>query len=162
MKQRVPHSIWTNWIHYLACGFGSGAAPWAPGTMGTIVAVPLYYLVAGLSFVPYLILTIILFVVGTWLCDITARDFGVHDHASIVWDEFVGYFITMLAMPPRWYWIILGFCLFRLFDIWKPWPIGLLDKKVKGGLGIMLDDVLAGIYALIIIHGIYWVMGGPI
>jgi phosphatidylglycerophosphatase A len=140
----------TNPVHLLAFGFGSGLSPRAPGTMGTIVAVPLYLLMAAfLSPHVYLGLIIVSFVIGIYLCGRTAKDLGVHDHGGIVWDEFVGYWITMFMVPLSWYGVLAGFILFRLFDILKPFPIGWLDSKVKGGLGIMLDDVLAGVYAAI-------------
>ena len=94
---------------------------------------------------------------GFWLCGKTAKDLGVHDHPGIVWDEIVGFLITMYLVPLNWAWILTGFLLFRVFDILKPWPIRLIDQKVEGGIGIMLDDVLAGIYAWtvlqIIIYG---------
>jgi phosphatidylglycerophosphatase A len=93
-----------------------------------------------------------LFSGGIYLCEVTARDLGVHDHSGIVWDEIVGYLITMFFIPFDWRLVILGFLLFRLFDIWKPWPISWLDRKVSGGLGIMLDDLLAGVYALIMLQ----------
>lgn len=140
----------SNPVHLLAFGFGSGLSPRAPGTMGTIVAVPLYLLMAAfLSPYVYLGLIIASFVIGIYLCGRTAKDLGVHDHGGIVWDEFVGYWITMFMVPVTWYWVLSGFILFRLFDILKPFPIGWLDKKVEGGVGIMLDDVLAGVYAAI-------------
>ncbi|MDC1527605.1 phosphatidylglycerophosphatase A [Gammaproteobacteria bacterium] len=139
-----------NPVHLLAFGFGSGLSPRAPGTMGTIVAVPLYLLMATfLSQYAYLGLILVSFVIGIYLCGRTAKDLGVHDHGGIVWDEFVGYWITMFMVPLTWYWVLAGFMLFRLFDILKPFPIGWLDRKVEGGLGIMLDDVLAGVYAAI-------------
>ena len=83
---------------------------------------------------------------------------GVHDHSGIVWDEFAGFFVTMIAAPAGWLWIFIGFTLFRLFDIWKPWPVSWLDKKVEGGLGIMVDDIVAGFYALICIQLIQYVL----
>lgn len=139
-------------IHFLAFGFGSGLSPMAPGTVGTLMAIPLYLLMARLPWMYYLALLALAIVVGVWLCGESARLLGVHDHGGIVWDEFVGFWITMLFVPPEWLWIALGFVLFRLFDIWKPWPIRLIDKQVDGGLGIMLDDILAGIYALLLLH----------
>ncbi len=140
----------SNPVHLLAFGFGSGLSPRAPGTMGTIVAVPLYLLMVHfLSPYSYLALIIVTFVIGIYLCGRTAKDLGVHDHGGIVWDEFVGYWITMFMVPLTWYWVLAGFILFRLFDILKPFPIGWLDRKVGGGLGIMVDDVLAGAYAAI-------------
>jgi len=140
----------SNPIHLLAFGFGAGLSPRAPGTMGTIVAVFLYLLMAEfLSIYAYLVLIIVSFAIGIYLCGRTAKDLGVHDHGGIVWDEFVGYWITMFMAPVTWYWVLSGFILFRLFDILKPFPIGWLDKKVEGGIGIMLDDVLAGVFAAI-------------
>lgn len=144
---RVAHPA-----HFLALGFGSGLAPWMPGTFGTLAAIPVYLLVAQLSLVYYLVLTAAMFAVGVWLCDVTARDAGVHDHPAIVWDEIVGFLITMLAVPPTWYGVLAGFLLFRLFDILKPWPIRLLDRYVKGGFGIMVDDAVAGLFALPLMH----------
>ena len=95
----------------------------------------------------FALLVLLSFVLGVWLCEVTARNLGVHDHPGIVWDEFVGYWLTMLFAPAGWQWLLLGFILFRIFDIIKPWPIGWIDRRVSGGMGIMLDDVLAGIYA---------------
>jgi len=143
----LPSSIWTDPLLLLACGLGSGAARFAPGTFGTLVAIPLYWFMQPLSILYYGLLTLVLFLVGIGLCGYAARKLGVHDHPGIVWDEVVGYLVTMFMAPAGLLWIILGFALFRLFDIWKPWPIGWLDAKVSGGFGIMIDDVLAGIYA---------------
>ncbi len=145
-------AVWRNPVHFLAFGFGSGLAPKAPGTFGTLVAVPLYLLMTLLPLWGYLLVLVASAVLGIYLCGRTARDMGVHDHPGIVWDEFVGFWITMLLVPTDWYWILAGFVLFRLFDIWKPWPIRVVDQRVEGGLGIMLDDVLAGIYALLVLQ----------
>ena len=144
--------ILSNPIHCLAFGFGSGLAPKAPGTFGTLLAVPLYILLSQLSLLPYILVVVIAFAVGIYLCGRTATDLGVHDHPGIVWDEFVGFWITMIAAPAGWLWVVIGFILFRLFDIWKPWPIRFFDKNVESGLGIMIDDVLAGIYALLVLQ----------
>ncbi len=145
-------------VHWLAFGFGSGLSPKAPGTVGTLAAVPLYLLLAQLSLPLYAALVVAAFLLGIYLCHATAADMGVHDHPGIVWDEFVGYWITMLAAPPGWLWVVLGFALFRLFDVWKPWPISWCDRHVHGGFGIMLDDVLAGLLALICLQAIaLWV-----
>ncbi len=107
---------------------------------------------SGLTLEIYLLITIIAFLVGVFLCDKTARALGVHDHSGIVWDEIVGFLITMVAVPLDWRWIVIGFVLFRLFDILKPWPIKWADQRLTGGFGIMFDDVLAGIFALIVLH----------
>ena len=151
-KKITAKKIFANPVHCLAFGFGSGLAPKAPGTMGTLVAIPLYLLLSPLPLTVYAGLTLLAFVVGIYLCGKTATDLGVHDHPGIVWDEFVGFWITMFAAPAGWGWIVAGFALFRLFDIWKPWPIRFFDKNMETGLGIMVDDVLAGIYALIILQ----------
>lgn len=149
---QAPHSVWRNPIHFLAFGLGSGASPWAPGTAGTLAAIPLFLLLQPLAWPWYVAMLLLTFIVGVYLCGKTSADMGVHDHGGIVWDEFVGYWITMFAAPPGWLWIVVGFVLFRLFDIIKPWPISWVDKQVAGGLGIMLDDVLAGLMALAVLQ----------
>jgi phosphatidylglycerophosphatase A len=136
-----------NPIHLLAFGLGSGLAPKAPGTFGTLAALPFLWPLSLLSLPGYLAVVMLAFLVGVYLCERAARDLGVHDHPGIVWDEFVGLFVTLTAVPLSWQSLLLGFGLFRLFDILKPWPIGWLDRRVGGGLGIMLDDLLAGGYA---------------
>jgi phosphatidylglycerophosphatase A len=145
----TPRSVWRNPVHFAAFGFGSGAAPVAPGTFGTLMAVVLYLLLPAMSPLSYAAFVLASFVLGVWVCGRTARDIGVHDHGGIVWDEFTGYWLTMFMAPPGLVWIVLGFVLFRLFDIVKPWPIRWLDRNVDGGLGVMIDDVLAGLMALV-------------
>ena len=146
------NTVWKNPVHFLAFGFGSGLSPKAPGTTGTIAAIPFFLLMQPLSLPVYLLIVAVACLTGFWLCGKTAEDLGVHDHPGIVWDEFCGFWITMIAAPPGWSWIIIGFILFRIFDVWKPWPIRLLDKKVHGGFGIMIDDVLAGFFSWLIIQ----------
>lgn len=141
-----------NLTHWLAVGFGSGLAPKAPGTFGTVAAIPLVVAMALLPLWGFLLLTALTCLVGIYLCDQTAKDFGQHDHPSIVWDEFAGLMITFIAIPIHWQTLLAGFVLFRIFDIIKPWPISWLDRKVHGGLGIMLDDILAGVMALVGMH----------
>lgn len=148
----IPVALLKNPIHFLSLGFGSGLMPFAPGTFGTLAAIPVYLLIWNLSVVNYSIVVAGLFLLGVFLCQKTSDALGVHDHSGIVFDEFVGFFITMTAVPHDWKWIVIGFVLFRLFDVLKPWPISWLDKKIHGGLGIMLDDVLAGLFALAVIH----------
>lgn len=144
---------WHNhWVHFLAFGFGSGAVPVAPGTFGTLAAIPVYLLLATLPLPLYLLTLAGTFGLGIYLCGQTARDMKAHDHGGIVWDEFVGYWICMTALPLHWGWMIAGFLLFRLFDIAKPFPISWLDRRVKGGLGIMLDDVLAGLFSCLVLQ----------
>lgn len=133
----------------LAFGFGSGLAPKAPGTAGTLAAVPLYLLLTPLSAVGYLAVVLVVALAGIWICGSASRKLGSHDHPGIVWDEFAGFLVTMIPASGSWVSLVAGFVLFRLFDIWKPWPISVADKKVGGGLGIMLDDLLAGIPAAV-------------
>jgi len=145
--------------HLLSLGFGSGLAPRAPGTFGTLVAVPVYLLCAQLPLVTYLSVVVAAFVLGVYLCGRTARALGVHDHPGIVWDEVVGYLLTMAWAPSGWLWVVLGFICFRLFDILKPWPISVLDRSVHGGLGIMIDDALAGVLAAACLVGFARALG---
>lgn len=154
----VPINIVKNPVHFLAFGFGSGLSPYAPGTVGTLVAVPIVWLMQHLSLPLYAMVTVLCFLIGIWLCDKTSKDMNVHDHSGIVWDEFVGLMITMFAAPQGWLWLIVGFFLFRFFDVVKPWPVSIADKKVGGGFGIMVDDVLAGIYAIMVLQGIVWLV----
>ena len=155
MRKTPPRpslSLLRNPVHFLSLGFGSGLFPIAPGTAGTLVAVPVYFLLAGLDIYIYLGVTLLMFGIGIYLCGETSHALGVEDHPAIVWDEIVGYIITMIAVPVKLEWIVAGFLLFRLFDILKPWPIRVLDRSIKGGMGIMLDDVLAGIFAALVLH----------
>ncbi|GAC10670.1 phosphatidylglycerophosphatase A family protein [Paraglaciecola chathamensis] len=142
-----------NPIHFLALGFGSGLAPKAPGTFGTIAAIPLVCLLAySTTLTGYVLVTLLASLIGIWLCGKTAHDMMVHDDSSIVWDEIAGLLITMIAVPLNWQTLLLGFVLFRILDILKPWPISYLDARVHGGFGIMIDDILAGVFALILMH----------
>ncbi len=136
-------------VHFLAFGFASGLAPKAPGTIGTLVAIIPYVFLSQLPLPAYLLVLILSFTLGIYLCGESARLLGVHDHGGIVWDEFVGFWITMLVAPPGVLWMLLGFVLFRLFDILKPFPIDYFDKHLGGGLGIMVDDAIAGSFAWI-------------
>lgn len=139
-------------ILFLAFGFGSGLASRAPGTMGTLAAIPIWLLLAPLATSLYWSLVLIAFVLGIYICGAAAKKLQTHDHPGIVWDEFVGFWVVMPFMPTQGWSLLWGFVLFRLFDIVKPWPIGWLDEKVRGGLGIMLDDVVAAIYAALLVN----------
>lgn len=156
---RISPKLLLNPLHLLSLGFGSGLSPRAPGTCGTLVAVPFYLLLAQLPLHWYLAFVVLSFALGVVLCEYTSRALGVHDHPGIVWDELVGFWITMIAVPAGWLWILAGFVLFRLFDILKPWPVKIADQTLKGGFGIMLDDVLAGIYALLCLQIAVWAIG---
>lgn len=147
MKKSTANFRLSNPVHFLALGFGSGLAPKAPGTFGTLAAVPLFLLMAPLSNPIYLSLLIVMSIAGIYICGKAAEDAGVPDHGAIVWDEFVGLLITMFLMPVTWQTLLVGFVLFRFFDILKPWPISYIDKNCHGGFGIMLDDIVAGIAA---------------
>ncbi|AIN47526.1 phosphatidylglycerophosphatase A [Candidatus Palibaumannia cicadellinicola] len=147
----------SNPLHLLATGFGSGMFYWMPGTVGSLVAILLWFLL--LSFLPWpldLLVVILSIFLGIYVCHHTACDIGVHDHSCIVWDEFIGMWLTLIALPRNdWRWVITGFLLFRFLDIWKPWPISWLDRKVQGGIGIIIDDVVASMIAagiLILLH----------
>jgi phosphatidylglycerophosphatase A len=144
-----------NPIQFLALGFGSGLAPKAPGTFGTLAAVPLFLVMSNLTPVMYALSVLVVCISGIYICGKAASDVGVHDHGAIVWDEFAGFFITMFMIPVTWQSVLVGLILFRLFDIAKPWPISIADKKLTGGFGIMFDDVLAGLLALGIMHLIF-------
>jgi phosphatidylglycerophosphatase A len=139
-------------VQLLAFGFGSGLSPWAPGTLGTVLAIPFYLLIAEANLLQYTVIVVLAAVLGVWICGVASRQLQVHDHPGIVWDEFVGYWITMWALPVTLEWVIAGFVVFRAYDIVKPWPVSLLDRKVGGGLGIMIDDVLAGAMACLTLH----------
>lgn len=136
-------------IHFIAFGFGSGLSPKAPGTVGTLVAIPIYLLMQSYDPWIYAAILIVLSLVGIYIAGESARKLNTHDHGGIVIDEICGYLLTMFMAPAGWVWIIVGFILFRIFDIFKPWPINLADQKVTGGFGIVLDDLIAGVYALL-------------
>lgn len=155
---RVPAAtVFRSPVHLLAFWLGSGLSPKAPGTAGTVAAIPLWLLLQPLqlSLPAYLGLLLVLFAFGCWVCGESARQLGVHDYGGIVFDEVVGFLITCIPLLPAlgwvahpgWWWVLAAFALFRLFDIWKPWPIAWFDRRVGGGLGIMVDDVLAAVYA---------------
>lgn len=141
------------WVHLLATGFGSGLMPKAPGTWGSLVALPIGAICLNyMGFSLFLFFTFCCFLLGCYLCEKTAKDMQVHDHGAIVWDEFVGIFITLLALPTlNLTHLLIAFTVFRIFDIFKPYPIKYFDQKLTNGFGIMIDDVLAGIYAFVVI-----------
>ena len=151
LKAIPPSAVLAGPANFLALGAGLGLAPRAPGTFGTLLGIPLLFLMPP-SLAGYLAVLLVLSVIGVWCCHQCAQDLGVHDHPGIVWDEVVGYLITMIAVPRSALWIVIGFAMFRLFDILKPWPISWIDRQVHGGLGIMLDDMLAALFALACMH----------
>jgi phosphatidylglycerophosphatase A len=138
---------------WIATALGAGLSPKAPGTAGSLVALlPWWFLLRDLSIGWYVAVLIAGFVLGVWACEVCDRRLGMHDQGALVWDEVIGMWITLFAAPPQWWWTVVGFALFRLFDIWKPWPVSWADRGVHGGLGVMLDDVVAGVYALVVLQ----------
>jgi phosphatidylglycerophosphatase A len=138
--------------HFIAFGFGSGLAPIAPGTAGTLAALPLYWLIKPFfGDFEFLVLLGAAFVLGVWACERTGRDLGVADYGGMVWDEIVAFWLVLLLIPGGWLWQAVGFVLFRLFDIVKPPPIDYFDATLKGGLGVMFDDAVAAFYVLLLI-----------
>jgi phosphatidylglycerophosphatase A len=154
---KLTNKVFQDPTYFIAFGFGSGLMPIAPGTWGTAAAIPLYLLIANFSWPIYLFLTIAAFFIGVKVCDKVSQELGVYDYSGIVWDEVVGYLLTMFLAPLNFIWLIMGFVLFRVFDIWKPGPIRFIEKRVQGGLGVMLDDVLAAIPAWVIMQLLIWV-----
>ncbi len=138
--------------HFLALGFGAGLSPKAPGTVGTLVGFPLYWLMAETPF--YWGWMALFLALGVWACGIAGRNLGVHDHGGLVWDEVAAFLLVLPFAPPGLFGFALAFALFRLFDIWKPFPIGWFDARVPGGLGVMLDDVLAAGYSVLCLLGV--------
>jgi phosphatidylglycerophosphatase A len=132
-------------VHVLAFGLGLGLAPVAPGTFGTLLGIPVALALAPLGSAGAMVGTALVFAFGVWLCGRSARALGVHDHPGIVWDEVVGYAIAVLFLPATWAWWLAAFVLFRALDIVKPWPIREIDHSLRGGLGTMLDDAVAGL-----------------
>ena len=152
--------------HLIAFGFGSGLAPKAPGTVGTLLGLPLFWLVAAAApdLPNRIILLVAAFLFGVWACARTGRALGVADHGGIVWDEIVAFALVLLFIPALpftpagWLWIALAFALFRLFAILKPWPISLADARLKNGFGVMFDDLLAAGYAIAALKGLQWLV----
>ena len=143
---------WRNPAHLIAVGFGSGLAPRAPGTFGSLAALAPWWALHFLPIVWYWTAVAFGTALGVYVCGKIARDLRVHDHGAIVWDEFIGLWIALAWLPTGSPWLIAGFLLFRLFDIAKPWPIRWCDKHVHGGLGIMLDDIVAGAATLAVLQ----------
>ncbi len=152
--ERVDLALLATPAGFLALGAGAGLSPRAPGTVGTLLGIPLV-LVMPEQLGPYLGVLLVLSLVGVWCCSVCARMLAVHDHPGIVWDEIVGYAVTMIGAPSGVLPLVLGFVLFRLFDILKPWPISVIDRRVGGGLGIMADDLVAGVLAAVCLQSVW-------
>lgn len=143
--------IWRDPIHFIACGFGAGALP-APGTWGTLLGVLVYLLIHPLPLWLYIIIVLLLNIAGVFLCAKVNKDLKTTDHPAAVWDEIATFPIVMIAVPLTWYWLIIGFLLFRFFDIVKPGPISWIDSHIHGGIGIMLDDIAAALASLLVLQ----------
>ena len=139
-----------NPAHFIAFGFGVGLFPLGPGTLGTVLAFPIYYALAGIvSGVALLGCIVAAVLVGIWVCQVTGRNLGVHDHGGMVWDEVAAFMLVLYFIPPQLVWQVSAFLLFRVFDIFKPPPIRRLDRKIQNGFGVMLDDIVAAFYTLL-------------
>jgi phosphatidylglycerophosphatase A len=158
MKWSADPRLMREPVHLIAFGFGAGLSPWAPGTFGTLIAIPIVLFVMQFGLIAHLVFAVLASLFGIYVCGESARRLDVHDHPGIVWDEIVGFALTMLTVPGNFYWTVAGFTLFRVLDIWKPWPIREADHSLRGGLGIMLDDILAGIFAAAILLGLRMIL----
>ena len=154
----LARTVLTDPVHFLAFGFGTGLAPVAPGTFGSLPGLLLFWLTLDFGLYVQLGIAAALALAGIWLCGESARRIGVHDHGGIVWDEIVGMYVTLLFAPVTWQGFVAAFVLFRVMDIVKPWPIRDLDHRIHGGLGIMLDDLVAALYALALLAFGGWLM----
>lgn len=159
MDKTQLNKVWQRADYFIGFGFGSGLMPIAPGTWGTLAALPLLFLMVGLEHWLYAVIVLASFIIGCQVSDTISRELAVDDYSGIVWDEVVGYMITMFLAPTGLLWMVIGFLLFRFFDIIKPFPIGWVDSKIKGGLGVMLDDVIAGVFAWCGLQLLTWFVG---
>lgn len=146
------------WQHWVATAGGAGLSPKAPGTVGTLAAFPLVWLLGLLPLWQSAGLIVLLCLLGIYVSEVTSRDLAVDDHGGIVIDEVAGFAITMWALPQNAYLFVAGFVLFRLLDITKPWPVRVFDQHVRGGLGVMADDIVAGLLACGILHSVLLVI----
>lgn len=156
--RQLARKVFKSPVHLLAFGFGAGLAPKAPGTVGSLLALPLFCLTRHFDLAAQLGVAAALCVLGVWLCGESAKRLGVHDHGGIVWDEIAGLYLTLTVAPPTLVGWVAAFLLFRFFDIVKPWPIRDLDHRLHGGLGIMLDDLVAALYAASLLAFYRWLM----
>ena len=143
--------VWRHPAHFIAFGGGAGLSPVAPGTVGTLLALPIHYVLAPQLPWIYLAVVVALFGLGVWACAVTGRALGVADHGGMVWDEVVAYLLVLFFVPDGAYWLAFAFLLFRLFDIWKPPPIRYYDRVLKNGFGVMFDDLIAAGYTLLVL-----------
>jgi len=154
----LARTVLTDPVHFVAFGFGTGLAPFAPGTFGSLPGMLIFWLTADLGLYVQLAIALAMAASGVWLCGESARRIGVHDHGGIVWDEIVGMYLTLLVAPATLLGWVLAFVAFRVMDIVKPWPIRDLDHRLGGGAGIMLDDLVAALYAVILLAFWGWLV----
>jgi len=154
----LPRTVLTDPVHFLAFGFGTGLAPFAPGTFGSLPGVLLFWLTMAYGLYVQFAVLAVLIVAGIWICGESARRLGIHDHGGIVWDEIAGMYLTLMVAPFSVAGWLLAFVLFRVMDIVKPWPIRDLDHRLGGGVGIMLDDLVAALYAAVLLGVYRWLM----
>jgi phosphatidylglycerophosphatase A len=154
----APRSIWRNPKQFIAFGFGVGAIPIMPGTFGTLLAIPLFFLLQGLPFWLMLTIGLAYLAASIWLCEVCSAEIGVHDHGGMVIDETAPFLLLLMFIPSHWIWITSAFVIFRILDIWKPGPIGFVDKNVSGGWGMVLDDLLGVFFTWIIVQALIWLL----
>jgi phosphatidylglycerophosphatase A len=159
MDNSTNSSVIRRLARFAATGFGVGRMPVAPGTFGTLLAIPIYLVVLSWAPGAYALLVGVMFAVGVWFCRVAVEDLADPDPSAVVWDEIVGYLVTMYLAPVGWMWVVGGFALFRLFDIWKPLPIRQIERRLAGGWGVMVDDVMAAVYACAVLQLTAWVVG---
>lgn len=163
--ESIPRPRPRTLLHWIAFGGGAGLSPVAPGTVGTLVAIPIYLAIdpviadCAWPLLCYIGFILLLGLAGIFICGRTARDLGVPDHPGIVLDEIAGFLLAMSALPADWYWIAAAFVSFRILDILKPWPISLIDRRIEGGWGVMLDDLLAGAMVCAALHALRALFG---
>lgn len=138
-------------VHLAAFGFGTGLSPFAPGTVGTLVGFPLFFVLSPLSAIVQMVILVLLFVAGIWICELTGKAVGEADHSGIVWDEIVCFAMVLVFTPMTLVWWFAAFVAFRFFDIFKLWPAYWVDNNMKNGLGVMADDLIAALYAIAVI-----------
>ena len=158
MAQPTLKLLFQHPAYFFGLGFGSGLAIKAPGTFGTLMGLPLFWLIADYSFPTQIAFITALFIIGIYFCSATGKAIGVADHGGIVWDEIVAIMLVLTFTPMQWQWWLAAFVLFRLFDIWKPFPIRQCDARLKNGFGVMFDDLLAAIYAIISLKIVLWII----
>lgn len=152
VTQPVPDKVWTDPLYFIGFGLGSGAMPIAPGTFGTLFAIPIYLMLRPLPLTAYLFVVLVFCIFSMWVCEKLSQEIKIHDHPGMSIDEFAGFLVAMINAPLGWGWVLSGFILFRIFDILKPYPISWMDKNIHGGVGMVLDDIAAGFVSFLLLQ----------